>query len=62
VSRGPWKTKPAKDAERLIAMAESRGYIVTSVDVTNDGVRLGLRRPGERDTTIETADDLKQLV
>lgn len=63
MSRGPWKNKSAKEAERLIAMAEERGYIVTEIVSDGGTVRLALRRPGERDTTtVETSEDLKQLV
>jgi hypothetical protein len=63
VSRGPWRSKPARDAERLIATAEARGYEVVSIEVgTDGGVRLSLRRPGERDASIEASETLRELV
>lgn len=61
MSRGPWKSRPAKDAQRLIDAVEAKGYTVTSVEIANGVVRLGLRRPGERDTIIE-AENLRELV
>jgi hypothetical protein len=54
MSRGPWKSKPVKDAQRLIDAVEEKGYRVTSVEVANGVVRLGVR-PGERDAEEKAA-------
>ena len=62
MSRGPWKSKPAKEAERLIDAVEGKGYTVTSVEIANGIIRLGVRRPGERGETIETTESLRELV
>ena len=44
----------------LIEAAKQQGYEVTSIEIAADGgVRLGLRRPGERDKTVETPEDLR---
>jgi hypothetical protein len=44
MSRGPWKNKPAKEAERLIELAEARGYAVTLIEISDGTIRVGVRR------------------
>jgi hypothetical protein len=61
MSRGPWKSKPAKEAERLIATAEARGYEITSIEITNDAVRVGVQRPGGADRKTEAEELRKNL-
>jgi hypothetical protein len=60
MSRGSWKLNPTKEAQRLIDAVEAKGYTVTSVEIANGSVRLGLRRHGEPDSTVETP--LRELV
>ena len=60
MSSGAWKPNPTKEAQRLIEAAKRQGYEVTSIQIDADGgIRLGLRRPGERDKTAETPEDLR---
>jgi hypothetical protein len=61
MSRGPWKSKPAKEAQRLIEAVEAKGYAVTSVEIANGAVRLGVRRPGEPDATVESSESVREL-
>lgn len=50
MSRGLWKPKSDKEADRMMAVAEARGYTVTQIERLPDGtVRLGLQRPGTDD-------------
>jgi hypothetical protein len=59
MSKGPWRAKPDWDVDKLIVTAEAKGYEVVSIEKLKNGVRLGLRRPGE--TTIETSRSLAKL-
>jgi hypothetical protein len=61
MSQGSWKSKPVKEAEQLIAIAEAWGFTVTSIEIANDGVvRLGLRRPDQH--AAETSERPRELV
>ncbi len=54
MSRGPWKSKPAKDAQRLIDAVEAKGYRVTSVEIADGVVRVSVR---ERDAAVASEND-----
>jgi len=63
MSRGPWKPSTAREAKRLIQAAQTQGYVITSIETSDGVVRLGVRRPGERDeATAETSETLRDLV
>jgi hypothetical protein len=58
MSKAKWNPSPAREAAKLIKLAESKGYEVTQIEVTNGNVRLGVRKPGA-DTTVSEADQLR---
>jgi len=62
MSKAAWNpnTTAARDAARLIKMAEAKGYEVTNIEITNGNVRLGVRKPGRADTTVSEAEQLRQ--
>jgi hypothetical protein len=61
MSKAKWNpnTTAARDAARLIKMAEAKGYEVTNIEITNGNVRLGVRKPGSAPTTVSEADELR---
>jgi hypothetical protein len=65
MSKAKWNpnTTAARDAARLIKMAEREGYQVTAIEISSGNVRLGVRKPGSADITEdETPATLKSLI
>jgi hypothetical protein len=65
MSKAKWNpnTTAARDAARLIKMAEAKGYEVTNIEINNGNVRLGVRKPGA-DITVskeQTTDEWDRL-
>jgi hypothetical protein len=61
MSKAAWNpnTTAARDARRLIKMAEREGYQITNIEINNGKVSLGVRKPGSAATTVSEADDLR---
>jgi hypothetical protein len=60
MSKAKWNPSPAREAAKLIKLAESKGYEVTNIEINNGNVRLGVRKPGRADTTVSEAEQLRQ--
>jgi hypothetical protein len=60
MSKAKWNPSPAREAKRLIKMAEREGYEVTDIEINNGNVRLAVRKPGRATITVSEADELRK--
>jgi hypothetical protein len=60
MSKAKWNPSPAREAAKLIKLAESKGYEVTSIETINGNARIGVRKPGRADTIVSEAEQLRQ--
>jgi hypothetical protein len=60
MSKAKWNPSPAREAVKLIKLAESKGYEVTQIEINDGNVRLGVRRPGSATTIVSEADELRK--
>jgi hypothetical protein len=60
MSKAKWNPSPAREAKKLIKMAEGEGYEVTNIEINNGNVRLGVRRPGSATTIVSEAEELRK--